>query len=414
MLETPPKKFGRYEVREELGSGAMGVVYLAHDPDIGRDVAIKTIKRTLDLPSPKRGEYLERFKREAKAAGKLSDNPHIVPVFDVGQEGDLPYIVMAFVKGESLDRRRRKHRLDDAALEQLAADICSALAHAHKHGTIHRDVKPANILVTERGAMLTDFGIARLDGSELTRAGTFLGSPSYMSPEQVRGGELTPASDLFSLAVILYLLLTDEKPFKGDDTNEILYKIVNEKHAPPSKYRAEAARFDAFFERALAKQATDRFADAAAFLEAFRAVVHAAAAAPAAPAATMTTTGSLSASTPIPFERSAAPERINPLEDRSFFQDFKGSVPTRRPSATDSGRVKFAKNARRRGGKERKVPLAVWAAVVGVLLAAGLLVYALRPSKAAAPRGEAPAEVKKENSKEPVRQRPAQGAKGKR
>lgn len=406
MLETPPKKFGRYEVREELGSGAMGVVYLAHDPDIGRDVAIKTIKRTLDLPSPKRGEYLERFKREAKAAGKLSDNPHIVPVFDVGQEGDLPYIVMAYVKGESLDRRRRKHRLDDAALEQLTADICSALGHAHRHGTIHRDVKPANILVTERGAMLTDFGIARLDGSELTRAGTFLGSPSYMSPEQVRGGELTAASDLFSLAVILYLLLTEEKPFKGDDTNEILYKIVNEKHAPPSKYRAESARFDAFFERALAKQAADRFADAAAFLEAFRAVVHGAAPAPAAAA---TSSGSLSAPTPTPFDRSALPERpINPLEDRTFFRDFKSSVPTRRPSATDSGRVKFVKNGRRRGGHQRRVPLAVWAAIAGVALAIALLFYALRPSDE---RAAKPAAA--ETKKEPARERPAAGAKGK-
>lgn len=409
MLETPPKKFGRYEVREELGSGAMGVVYLAHDPDIGRDVAIKTIKRSLDLPSPKRGEYLERFKREAKAAGKLSDNPHIVPVFDVGQEGDLPYIVMAYVKGESLDRRRRKHRLDDAALEQLTADICSALGHAHAHGTIHRDVKPANILVTERGAMLTDFGIARLDGSELTRAGTFLGSPSYMSPEQVRGGDLTPASDLFSLAVILFLLLTEEKPFKGDDTNEILYKIVNEKHPAPSKYRSDCARFDVFFERALAKQAGDRFADAAAFLEAFRAVVHGAVPAQA-PAAGTTATGSLSAPTPTPFDRAAVPEpRINPLEDRSFFMDFKSSVPTRRPSATDSGRVKLLGSSRRRAGKARRVPLAVWAAAIGVALSIALLIYALRPSE--------PAEAKKatasETKKEPAREKPAAGAKGK-
>lgn len=395
MLETPPKKFGRYEVTKELGSGAMGVVYLAHDPDIGRDVAIKTIKRTLDLPSPKRAEYLERFKREAKAAGKLSDNPHIVPVFDVGLEGDLPYIVMAYVKGESLDRHRRRHRLEEPALDKLVGDICSALGHAHKNGTIHRDVKPANILVTERGAMLTDFGIARLDGSELTRAGTFLGSPSYMSPEQVRGGELTAASDLFSLAVITYLLLTDEKPFKGDDTNEILYKIVNEKHAAPSTHKPELAKWDSFFERALAKQAADRFADAGAYYAAFQQALRGASQPQAQAAAAPVAAGSVERREPL------AEPRINPLEDRSFFMDFKGALPQRRSSATDSGRVKLA----RRRARGRKIPIAVWAALAGAALSIGLLVYALRPGGDGANDGA---------KKEPARERPAEGSKGKR
>jgi serine/threonine-protein kinase len=411
MLDTSPKNFGRYEVVAELGSGAMGVVYRAHDPVIGRNVAIKTIKRTLDLPSPKREEYLERFHREARAAGKLSDHPNIVPVFDVGREGDLPYIVMSFIEGESLDRARRKNHIDENDLHAVARDMCLALGHAHRNGTIHRDVKPANILMTPRGAMLTDFGIARLDGSELTRAGTFLGSPSYMSPEQVRGGELTGSSDLFSLAVILYLLLTGDKPFKGDDTNEILYKIVHDKHQPPSKVDEALAKWDAFFERALAKDAAQRFADADEFYQAFAAVLGAGPGASTHTAPPASAAPSVADAPPPAAPRQAAKplapfreERVNPLADRSIFHgvDVKHHIPSRRASSTESGRLdRLLKSGGRRRSRDGSLPPAVWVALVIVVLALGSLLYALWPSPVPekSPAKAAPAAAKKGTSR---------------
>jgi serine/threonine-protein kinase len=362
----------------------MGVVYRAWDPDIERDVAIKTIKRSLDLPSPKRAEYLERFKREARAAGKLSDNPHIVPVFDVGSEGDLPYIVMAYVEGESLDKARRRG-LDEVALETLARDICSALGHAHKQGTIHRDVKPANILMTKRGAMLTDFGIARLDGSELTRAGTFLGSPSYMSPEQVKGGDIAGTSDLFSMAVILYLLLTGTKPFPGEDTNEILYKIVHTAHEGPSKHDAKLAKWDAFFERALAKEAAKRWPDAEQFFKAFEGVIagrEAAAERTATKSTLATAPAAQPGDAPAPRKLAASkPERQSPLADRSIV-DWKDRIPSRRGVGTDTGRLsRLLKPGRRRG---RGIPRLVWLAggLLAIVAALTGTYYVFKPAKA--------------------------------
>jgi serine/threonine-protein kinase len=406
MVESSPQKFGRYEVRTELGSGAMGVVYRGFDPEISREVAIKTIKRSLDLPPNKRQEYLERFRREAQAAGRLSNHPNIVPVFDVGQEGELPFIVMAFVEGDSLDRSRRKAKLDSAALDALASEICSALGHAHRNGIVHRDVKPANILMTPRGAMLTDFGIARLDGSELTRVGTFLGSPSYMSPEQVKGGELGGTSDLFSMAVILYFLMAGEKPFRGEDTNEILYKIVHEKHIPISVIDRALDRWDAFFDKALAKNAGDRFADAEQFYLAFNRTLESkdatkstlGASTDTAPAESALLTHSpatvkapaTSGAPAVPAPRRES--RVNPLNDRSMFfnVDVKNRMPSRRSgSATDSGRLerllKGGGATGRRRGRDGKLPPVFWAAMLGASILLGTLVYNLWPHTVSKP-----------------------------
>ncbi len=429
MQEAPPHKFGRYEVRAEIGSGAMGVVYRGYDPDIGRDVAIKTIKRSLDLPPAKRKEYLARFRQEARAAGPLSEHPNIVSVFDVGIEGDLPYIVMGFVEGHSLDRIRRRNRLTEDQLRRIVRDIGSALGHAHRKGVIHRDVKPANIMVTERGAVLTDFGIARLDGSELTRAGAFLGSPSYMSPEQVRGGALDGRSDLFSLAVVLYLLLTGEKPFPAPDTNGILYKIVNEEPRPPSELNPDFVRWDAFFARALAKEPDARFSDAGVFAEAFEAVLNGeptvaltvASPAPTAPPPDAPPSGRAPVRPEPPANEASAPEsmtpepsvparerepmrwryhepedRQNPLTDRSVFfgMDMKNQIPTRRSgSRTDTGRleriIKSAGSRRPGTQADAGLPLPFWIGLIVVTLLLGVLVVVFWPDTPSTPDGNA-------------------------
>ncbi len=389
MNDSPTHRFGRYEIRSELGSGAMGVVYRGYDPEIGRQVAIKTIKRTLDLPPSKRKEYLERFRREAQAAGRLSGHANIVPVFDVGLEGDLPYIVMAYVEGQSLDRMRRKQTLTEEQVAGIVGNICAALEHAHRNGIIHRDVKPANILMTPAGAVLTDFGIARLDGSELTRAGTFLGSPSYMSPEQVRGTAIDGRSDLFSLAVIAYLLLTGEKPFPAEDTNGILYKIVNDPHPDPATHDRELARWTGFFAKALAKQPEDRFADAASFEEAFRRTAAGetvVAGPPMAAAAAEAPVERASDSMKPTYQRTLPVERHNPLADRSVFfnMDVKSQVSKRRSSSTtDSGRIErllrsAAGNSRR--GSDDGLPPMFWAGLVVVAALLGGLVLFFWPS----------------------------------
>ena len=420
MNAAPPHKFGRYEVQAEIGSGAMGVVYRGYDPDIGRDVAIKTTKRSLDLPPNKRREYLERFQREARVAGRLSDHPHIVPVFDRGQEGELPYIIMAFVEGTSLDRVRRRTRIEGEALQSLMGDICSALSHAHSEGVIHRDVKPANVIMTKRGAMLTDFGIARLDDSDLTRAGAFLGSPSYMSPEQIRGEDIDGRSDLFSLAVVLYLLLTGQKPFPANDTNGILYKIVNEAPEPPSSVRGELARWDAFFERALAKIPAQRFPDAEGFYQAF-VEVHAteggSETAPTSRSSMTEPTFTPPRPAPTPSARAAyspeesaparpAPQRArydqgpelreNPLADNSVFfnVDMKDQIPSRRSgSRTDPSwrlsRVVQGASGPRQGAGDA-IPLPVWIGLVGIILFLTALVVYYWPEPTTDPAADRP------------------------
>lgn len=267
-----PATIARYKVRSLLGEGAMGRVYLAEDPAIGRPVAIKTVRGDLQLGESKRREYLERFAREARAAGRLS-HPNIVAVFDVGETDQLPWIAMEYVDGASFKEKRLSGwpATRDNVLH-LTEKVTAALDAAHAVGTIHRDIKPANILISHRGDIkVTDFGIAHLADSDLTSEGVMLGSPSYMSPEQVRGRDLAPASDLFSLAVILYEWITAVKPFDGNDLASITHKIVYEKHAKLSLHVPQLPReVDGFFDRALAKRPDDRFVSGAAMLAALR------------------------------------------------------------------------------------------------------------------------------------------------
>ena len=213
---------GRYEVVGELGQGAMGVVYKATDPLIDRIVAIKTI--TLSLAQEEREEYEARFYQEAKAAGRLS-HPNIVTIFDVGRSGDIAYIAMEFLQGRELrDILNDEKLLPVDQVLDIVAQVALGLAYAHEHGIIHRDVKPSNIMVLRDGhAKITDFGIARMASASVrTQTGMVLGSPKYMSPEQVMGKLTDQRSDIFSLGVMLYEMLTGLPPFTGENVNAIM------------------------------------------------------------------------------------------------------------------------------------------------------------------------------------------------
>lgn len=264
-------KIGRYEVESEIGRGAMGVVYLAHDPRLNRRVAIKTYALPGGMSRIRELEFRERFIREARAAGRLT-HPGVVTVHDVDEDADSGalFITMEHVPGTNLENLLRDKRIDPEQARAIADQVAEALQVAHLAGIVHRDVKPANILVRDSDGTVkvADFGIARLSASELTRTGATIGSPAYMSPEQIRGREIDGRSDLFSLAAILYEMLCGERPFDGEDTSALAYSIVHETPVPISKRVAGAtSALDRFFDRALAKDPAARFRDAAAFQE---------------------------------------------------------------------------------------------------------------------------------------------------
>ncbi|HJQ64361.1 MAG TPA: serine/threonine-protein kinase, partial [Burkholderiales bacterium] len=232
-------RIGKYEIRRELGKGAMGVVYEGYDPVIERTVAIKTI-RPEQLERTQAAEILTRFKREAQAAGRLN-HPHIVAIYDYGEvvpEGELArdasggqvaYIAMEFIKGRELkDYFDGNERFGMKEAERIMGELLAALDHAHKNGVVHRDMKPANVILLADGTVkVADFGIARIETSELTQAGTMLGTPAYMSPEQFLGQPVDGRSDIFSCGVMLYQFLTGEKPFTGTVTT-IMHKVLKE------------------------------------------------------------------------------------------------------------------------------------------------------------------------------------------
>jgi serine/threonine-protein kinase len=279
---------GRYQVEKELGKGAMGVVYLGKDPKIGRVVAIKTMALSQEFEAEELAEVKERFFREAETAGRLS-HPNIVTIFDAGEEHDLCYIAMELLKGGDLVPFSKPANLlpMDKAVS-IVARAAEALGYAHRQGVVHRDVKPANMMYHPESdtLKLTDFGIARLTDSSKTKTGMVLGTPSYMSPEQLAGQRIEGPSDLFSLAVSLYQLLSGKLPFEGDSMAQLMFRIANE---APADIRAVnpsvPASLAAFLERALAKEPAQRFASGEEFAGALRAALGAAAAGAAAPAA---------------------------------------------------------------------------------------------------------------------------------
>ncbi len=231
---------GRYEVQRELGRGAMGVVFLGKDPKINRMVAIKTLQFEPDLDPEDVKALKERFFREAESAGRLS-HPHIVTIFDTGEDQDMCYIAMELLDGRDLkDWTVKDHLMPMRQLVEYIAQVADALDYAHKADIVHRDIKPANIMLLKNGVIkVTDFGIARITTSSRTATGTVMGTPSYMSPEQLSGKKVDGRSDLFSLGATLYELLTGEKPFTGETMATLMYKIANERHESPRTYKAE-------------------------------------------------------------------------------------------------------------------------------------------------------------------------------
>lgn len=255
------KKIGKYDIQSILGKGAMGIVYKALDPDINRKVAIKTIRFDLASEETDNEEIMQRFMREAQAAGKLT-HPNIITIFDVGREEDLTYIVMQFIEGPSLQRliaRGEKFSVQDVT--KLMDSVCSALDYAHQHGIVHRDIKPGNILLdNNKKPYVCDFGVARVDTSTLTQAGTAVGTPSYMSPEQVMGKKVDKRSDIFSIGCILYEILTGRRPFEAESITTVIYKIINEEPPALSELKKGLpAGFEKIIGKALAKDANNRY-----------------------------------------------------------------------------------------------------------------------------------------------------------
>src|SRR5579872_308199 len=264
MDDRKNERFGRYEILSELGRGAMGIVYKARDPKINRVVAVKTISLTGQPPEEEK-EYRERFFREAEAAGRLS-HPGIVTIFDVGEEPETrdPYIVMEFVSGQSLEKllmSRADHKLPTEAALQVTLELAEALDCAHGQGVVHRDLKPANILVTDDGHVkIADFGVAKLNLANATMAGRTLGTPAYMSPEQLNGAEVDGRSDLFSLGVILYTVLTGYRPFQGNSVLTVAFKVVNRDPIPATVLDTELPPgLDYIISRAIAKDPSQRY-----------------------------------------------------------------------------------------------------------------------------------------------------------
>jgi serine/threonine-protein kinase len=266
-----PQKIGKYIVQSVLGKGAMGVVYKAFDPHIERVVAIKTVRK--DLVDPALAvQVMARFQNEAKAAGRLL-HPNIVSVYEYAEDEVNAFIAMEYVEGTGLrEYLNRKASFDLGQIVAIVSQLLLALDFAHERGVVHRDVKPANLILTSDGALkVADFGIARIDTSNLTNAGMVMGTPSYMSPEQCQGKEVDRRSDLFSAGVVLYELLTGEKPFAGS-IEAIAFKICYEEARPVSEVSklAISPALDAIVATAMTKDRAARFQNAKAFNRALR------------------------------------------------------------------------------------------------------------------------------------------------
>src|SRR5262245_49085675 len=265
-----PAQIGRFVIRERLGSGAFGDVYRATDPQLQREVALK-VPRPAVLAEP---GVIERFLREGKAAAGLN-HPHIVPVYDAGQEGGHYYLAAAFIAGQTLERAAEARRFDFRRAAAVVRDLAEALAYAHGQGIVHRDVKPANVLLDEQGvAHLADFGLAHRQevGEKLTADGTLMGTPAYMAPEHAAGqkGKPLPASDQYSLGVVLYELLTGKTPF-GGPVPLVLYHVVHTEPDPPHRHNPEVPRdLETICQKAMAKRPEQRYAGCQEFADDLR------------------------------------------------------------------------------------------------------------------------------------------------
>ena len=266
------EKLGKFEIKRVLGNGAMGEVYLGVDPSIGREVAIKTI-----LPSAAQGgEAKERFAREARAAGVLN-HPNLVTIYEFGEDQGVLYIAMEFVKGHDLDELLQEQSLTRSEALEVLAQVCDGLGFAHRQHIVHRDIKPTNVRVQRDGrrlhAKVMDFGVAKISNSDMTATGTVMGTVSYMAPEYIRTGKPDPRSDLFAVGVMLYECLSGRRPFSGDTTPTVLYKIVNEAPDPieTEKLMGISPAIRTVLERSLEKNPDARFQTAEDLAKALRA-----------------------------------------------------------------------------------------------------------------------------------------------
>ncbi len=250
------QQIGKYRVNRLIGEGGMGRVYEASDPIINRRVAIKTISQQV-LQNP---ETRARFIREAQAAGQLS-HPNLITIHDIGEDGDLPFIVMEYLEGEELTGFISKGRLALDVKLRLMIDMCQGLAYAHEKGLIHRDIKPANIFVTmQQQVKILDFGLARGLESELTQTGNVVGTPSYMAPEQVRGEPIDQRADIFSAGVVLYELLSGRKPFKADSVAALIFQVLEHQPEPVDRLDPNLpGELATVVQRALAKNPAERY-----------------------------------------------------------------------------------------------------------------------------------------------------------
>jgi len=261
MAKKKSQQIGRYRILGELGRGAMGIVYRAQDPALDRVVALKTIIMSEDAGG--RSEYHKRFFQEAKAAGKLT-HPHIVTTYDFGEEDGIAYLAMELLEGTELRKRMLEGDVDPAEALDIARQVADGLGFAHERGVVHRDIKPSNIMLLPRGQVkIMDFGIARVRVSDhKTSTGVVLGTPRYMSPEQVAGSDVDHRSDIFSLGIVLYEMLTRASLFAGADTPQILHNVVHVEHIPPSRLNREVpSMLDFIIARALKKDPAVRYQD---------------------------------------------------------------------------------------------------------------------------------------------------------
>ena len=262
MAKKKLTRLGRYKIRGELGRGAMGIVYEAEDPALDRTVALKTMILSDDAEGRK--EFHQRFFLEAKAAGKLN-HPSIITIYDFGEEGDLAYTAMELLKGIELRAKMLQGGITTVEAVDIAQQVADGLGYAHERGVVHRDIKPSNIMLMPRGQVkIMDFGIARMRVSDhKTSTGVVLGTPRYMSPEQVAGSPVDHRSDIFSLGIVLYEMLTRASLFAGADTPQVLHNVANVEPVPPSRVNREVPpMLDFVIARALKKDPAVRYQDA--------------------------------------------------------------------------------------------------------------------------------------------------------
>ena len=251
-----PQSLGRYQIVGELGRGAMGIVYEGKDPVIGRRVAIKTARRDAMDKTGRADEMMERFLREARAAGTLN-HPNIITIYDADEENGVAYIAMEYIeRGTLRDLMAANRRMDAEQVVHIGALMCNALAAAHQQGIVHRDIKPANIMMLPNGSVkVADFGIAHVSDSTLTQEGSMIGTPHFMSPEQFMGHKIDGSSDLFSVGVIMYEMLTGEKPFEGEALSTVMHKVLKVEPVPPKELNFAV---DDYLSRAVMKAMSKR------------------------------------------------------------------------------------------------------------------------------------------------------------